>query len=158
MKKILMGGLLLTLAAGAWAADGGLTADVHARNAQFKAAWDKHDPQAMAALWTEDGDLINPFGRFAKGRAEVEKLFRDEHTGMMKGTTFNILSDSSREIAPDVAVGDWEAEITGMQGPDGPMPPLKNHITVVYVKRNGQWWVAAARPEMFPPTPGSEKK
>ena len=39
----------------------------------FAAAWDKHDPKAMAAFWAEDGDLVNPFGEMAKSRTEVEQ-------------------------------------------------------------------------------------
>lgn len=155
MKKILLGGLALFMAAtGLWAADGGTTAAVHARGQEFIAGWSKNDFKALAALWAEDGDLINPFGRVAKGRAEVEKLFQDEQTTVMKGSTFTVHSESIREIAPDVAIADWESEITGMQSPQGAIPPLKNHVTIVFVKKGGQWWVAAARPEAYLPPPG----
>jgi uncharacterized protein (TIGR02246 family) len=158
MKKILLGGLaFLVAAAGLWAADGGSTAAVHARGQEFLAAWAKNDSQALAAIWAEDGDLINPFGRVAKGRTEVEKLFHDEQTTMMKGTTFTVLSETIREIAPDTAIADWESEITGMQSPHGALPPLKNHVTIVFVKKGGQWWVAAARPEAYLPPPGAPK-
>jgi ketosteroid isomerase-like protein len=47
-------------------------------------AWNRHDAAALAALWHEDGDLINPAGRWAQGRAQVEKLFRDEQSTVMK--------------------------------------------------------------------------
>jgi len=157
MKKILLGGMLLAVATvtAAWAAEGAQVPALHTRAVEFKAAWDRHDPKALAAFWTADGDLINPFGRVAKGRAEIEKLFQDEQTGIMKGTTFNLLADSAREIDADAAVADWDVEITGMKGPDGAaMPPLKNHVTVVWVKHGGNWWAAAARPVMYPPPPG----
>jgi len=158
MKKILLGGMLLAVAAAtaSWAAEGMMTpAPLHARAVEFREAWNRHDAKALAAFWTADGDLINPFGRIAKGRAAIEKLFQDEQTGIMNGTTFTIVGDSDREIAPGVAVADWDVEITGMKGPDGAaMPPLKNHVTVVWVKRDGNWWAAAARPVMYPPPPG----
>lgn len=156
MKKMLLGCVVLAATAtGLWAAEGTQVPGLHARAEEFKAAWDRHDAKALAAFWAEDGDLINPFGRVAKGRAEVEKLFHDEQTTVMKSSTFNILSDSSREIAPGVAVADWDVEIAGVQGPGGAMPPFKNHVTVVWVKKGGQWWAAAARPESFPPPPGA---
>ncbi len=158
MKKILLGGLALLVAAtGLWAADGGPAAAVHARGQELAAAWAKDDAHGLAAMWAEDGDLINPFGRVAKGRAEVEKLFHDEHTTIMKGTTFNLVSETIREIAPDTAIADWDSEITGMQSPQGALPPFKNHVTVVFVKKNGQWWVAAARPAAYLPPPGAPK-
>ena len=153
MKKILLGGMLLAVAV-TTAASAQVPA-LHQRAEAFKAAWDRHDPKALAAVWAPDGDLINPFGRVAKGRAEIEKLFQDEQTTIMKGTTLHLNSDSSREVAPNVAVADWDIEITGMQGKDGTaMPPLKNHVTIVWVKHDGQWWAAAARPVVYPPPPG----
>ncbi|MFY9820015.1 MAG: SgcJ/EcaC family oxidoreductase [Thermoanaerobaculia bacterium] len=156
MKKILLGGMVLALAA-TTAVSAQIPA-LHARAEEFKAAWDHADAKALAALWTPNGDLINPFGRVAKGRAEIEKLFHDELNSLTKGTTFNIGSDSAREIAPDVAVADWDVEIAGMKGPDGAaMPPLKHHVTVVWVKRDGKWWAAAARPVVYPPPPGGPK-
>ena len=35
----------------------------------FKAGWNSHDPKAMAAVFAEDGDAIDPMGRKAVGRA-----------------------------------------------------------------------------------------
>lgn len=158
MKKMLLGCLLVAAAATSmWAAEGTQIAGLHERAEEFKAAWSLHDAKALAALWAEDGDLINPFGRVAKGRAEVEKLFHDEQTTAMKASTFNILSESSREIAPDVAVADWDSEVTGIQGPGGAMPPFKNHVSVVWVKKGGQWWIASARAAAFAPPPGAGK-
>ena len=56
--------------------------------ASFVTAWNKHDAKAMAATWANDGSLINPFGRLASGRAEVEKLLSEEHKTVMAGTTY----------------------------------------------------------------------
>src|SRR6266849_4002270 len=78
-----------------------------ARVKQVRAASD-----AFAAAWAPDGDLINPFGRWAKGRAEVEKLFTDEHTTFMKGTTYTISNYVVRFPSPAIAVVDWDGEIT----------------------------------------------
>jgi hypothetical protein len=73
----------------------------------------------------------------------------------MKGTKFVFVSDSAREIAPDVALADWDIEVTGIKGLDGAaMPPLKHHVTVIWVKKGGQWWAAAARPVVYQPPPG----
>jgi uncharacterized protein (TIGR02246 family) len=126
--------------------------------ADFTAAWNRHDPKAMASFWAVDGDLINPFGRWAKGRAEVEKLFQDEQSAVMKGTTYSTTSSSIRFLGPDVAVTDWDIAITGMRGPDGSaLPPFKPHLTIVMVRKEGHWACAAARPYEFTSRPDGAK-
>src|SRR5688572_17663078 len=55
---------------------------------QFQAAWNKDDTAAMAAMWAEDGTLINPFGTAAQGRDAVTKIFVDEHSGLFKATEY----------------------------------------------------------------------
>jgi uncharacterized protein (TIGR02246 family) len=130
-----------------------------ARADEFLAAWDKDDAKGLAAIFAPDGDLINPFGRVARGRAEVEKLFADEHATFTKGTHYNLTSLSTRLIGTDAAVQDWDIELTGMKGPDGSaMPPLKHHVTVVFEKKGGKWWALAARPAVPVPPPGPPAK
>lgn len=128
---------------------------ITARVMAFAAAWDKHDPKAMAAFWAEDGDLVNPFGEMAKNRAEVEQLFAGEHTGMMKGTTYAVKMRGVRMVAPGVAVATWDGVINGMTAADGsPLPPFDHLVTVVVVKKGGTWQTAAARamvPAQAPP-------
>ena len=119
----------------------------------FFAAWTHHDVKAMAATFAEDADIINPFGRVAKGRAEIEKLFAEEHAGPFKGTSYEA-TVSVRIMAPGVALGDWEATVTGMHDASGQaLPPFKHHVAAVYVKKGGRWLAAAGRPYAFLPPP-----
>jgi uncharacterized protein (TIGR02246 family) len=129
---------------------------VRAAGDAFAAAWNKDDAKVMAAGWAPDGDLINPFGRWAKGRSEIEKLFTDEHTTFMKGTTYTISNYMVRFPSPAIAVADWDGEITGMRGPDGKaMPAFKHHVVDVYAKKGNHWWIVAARALAYLPTPGA---
>jgi len=140
------------------APDTGSEAQVRARCQEFAAAWNRHDAKAMAGFWAPDGDLINPSGRMAKGRADVEKLFTDEQAGVMKGTTFTITGMTVRLLEPDIAVTDWDVEISGMQSPDGTaVPVLKAHVNSVMTKKSGQWWVFAGRPVIYQPAPASAR-
>src|SRR5437899_10384094 len=133
-------------------------AQVRARCQEFAAAWNRHDAKALAGFWAPDGDLINPFGRMAKGRADVEKLFTDEQAGIMKGTTFTITGMTVRLLEPDIAVTDWDVEISGMQSPEGTaMPVLKTHVNSVMMKKSGQWWVVAGRPVIYQSAPASAR-
>jgi uncharacterized protein (TIGR02246 family) len=130
--------------------------EVRAVSDEFAAAWNKDDSKAMAAVWAPDGDLINPFGRWAKGRAEVEKLFTDEHTALMKGTTYSISNYTARFPSPAVAVVDWDGEIAGMHAPDGSaMPAFKHHVVGVYAKKGNKWWLLAARAMAYLPPPAA---
>ncbi len=125
---------------------------------EFVAAWNKDDAKAMAAIWAPDGDLINPFGRVAKGRSEVEKLFTDEHTSFMQNTTYNVKNRSVRLIGSDAAVLDWDSDVVGMKAPDGSdLPPFAHHVTLVLAKKDGAWWVVCARPVTYIPTPGESE-
>ena len=122
----------------------------------FVTAWNKHDPKAMAAGWAPDGDLINPFGRWAAGRAEVEKLFSDEHTTVMKGSTYSLNNFKARFPSPAIGYADWDGEITGMQSQDGAaIPPFKHHVAALFAKKAGHWWIVAARAMAFLPPPGA---
>jgi uncharacterized protein (TIGR02246 family) len=129
--------------------------EIRQRVEAFAAAWNKHDATAMASFWTATGDLINPFGRTAKGRDEVLKLFQDEHNGFAKNSTFTLTNQSVRTIKPDVAILDIDSTITGITTPEGSAePPLKHHVTLVLAKEANQWMFVAVRPVIYAPKPG----
>ena len=149
MKKLVVSTSLLALIAlGNVQADQAKDEDaIRKRHGEFMANWNKHDAKAMAAMWAEDGDLINPGGIHAKGPAEIEKFFTEEHSAVMKGTTYSGTITDIRFAAPNVAVVDVDAVVTGMKAPDGTdAPPLKHHVTWVAVKKNRKWMALAARP------------
>src|SRR6476646_2002559 len=114
MKKLLLlpvlFGLIALPAAGA---DEKEDAAIQKRHDEWCAAWNKHDPKLMAAFFVADGDLINPFGRHAKGTAEIEKLFTDEQSGPMAGTTYSGTIENIRYLSKTVAIVDVAAEISG---------------------------------------------
>src|ERR1041384_666150 len=120
MKKLLLLPVLFGLIAlPAARAEEKEDAAIQKRHDEWSAAWNKHDPKLMAAFFVADGELINPFGRHAKGTAEIEKLFTDEQTGPMAGTTYSGTIESIRYLSKTIAIVDVAGEITGMKGPDG---------------------------------------
>ena len=130
-------------------------AAIEARMQEFATAWNAHDPKAMAATWAEDGDLVNPFGRSPRGRAEIVKLFEEEQGGVMKTSTYTVGASTIREIRPGVAVADFDSTVTGMTSPDGQaIPPFAHHVTVVYVKEGGKWSAKTGRAFQLLPPPG----
>jgi uncharacterized protein (TIGR02246 family) len=121
--------------------------------------WNKHDGKAMAAVFADDAVLINPAGRTAKGKAEIEKLLTDEHTGMMKDVTMAMTIASTRMLKPDVAFLDVDADATGMKTPDGKPLPGKHHVVAVAAKKAGKWWLQDLRAYAYvtPPPPPAQK-
>ena len=119
----------------------------------FAAAWNKHDPTTMAYFWSADGDLINPWGRKAKGLTEIQRLFQDEQNGMMKNTTYSVTAMSIRMLEPALALVDYDAEIANIALPDGTTGTFKPHVVFVMRKTNGKWWIVSARPYAFSPPP-----
>ena len=163
MKRAL--GILLTAAAAAAisvparGAEAGDKAAIERLGSDFAAGWNAHDAKKMAAVWADDGSLINPFGQKAQGRAGIEKFFEAEQAGPMKGTTYKIESTSVRELDPSCAVADWDAVVTGMMDPSGKaQPPFPHHVTAVCVKKGGHWQAAAVRGFAFQPVPGAPAK
>ncbi|MGE5180654.1 MAG: YybH family protein [Acidobacteriota bacterium] len=120
----------------------------------FAASWNRGDYKGTAAIFADDADFINPLGRVAKGKAEIEKLYKDELTTAFKGSRFR--SDCKagvRVIRPDVAVVTCSFEVTGGKLPDGKaMPPLDGIYTTTMVEAKGKWQVVAGRP-MIPFAP-----
>lgn len=155
----LTAGLAAAIPTSARAADSATKAAIERLDSEFVAAWNAHDAKKMAAVWADDGDLINPFGQKASGRAAIEKFFEAEQAGVMKGTTYAIESTSVRELDRNTAFGDWEAVVTGMTGPDGKaLPPFRHHVSSVFEMKGGHWKAAAVRAYEFKPVPGGPAK
>lgn len=158
MKKILVTSilLLLTLPAGVTETKAQARDEAAIRKvfADFAEAWGRDDAKSMASHWTEDGDLINPPGRRANRRAEVEKLLANEHATVFKGTHITFSEGTIHFVKPDVAVFTTDYEVPGAHGPNGNEMTAKGIVTSVMVKKNGKWWTFSARPMVPVTTPG----
>jgi uncharacterized protein (TIGR02246 family) len=128
----------------------------------FVTAWNKHDAKGMAAVFAEDGDSINPMGQLSSGRTTVEKAFAAEHAGPMKESSLKVNDEPVRLITADVAISDAEVTVSGAMGPDGKQgPPVDLHVTNIWKKSGGTWWIVASRPYLkmqAPPATASTPK
>lgn len=114
--------------------------------AQYTAAWNRHDPSAMAEFWTIDGDYMEPDGRHAKGRAEVEKLFTQEHQSVFKDSTLSLTIETVWFITQDVAMVDGKYDLSGVRDLEGQqLPTRKGHLTAILLREDDTWRVASGR-------------
>ena len=117
----------------------------------FVAGWNAHDPKAMASVYAEDADMIDPMGNLHKGRAAIEKAFTDDHkgTGPLRESTLTVNKEPLRFVTSDVAVTDADVTITNAYGPDGKKGgPMNVHVTTVWKKNGGNWQMFACRPHV----------
>lgn len=71
-------------------------ADLDSLAVAHDAAWNAHDPDALAALFVDQAVVVTPVGRRVEGRAAVRELFAEP--GPTKQTTSSSRVDSVRAI------------------------------------------------------------
>lgn len=121
----------------------------------FFAAWNTHDAKTMVSYWADDATLINPVGRAAHGKSEIEKLMADEQSTVFKASTAKLVDlKVTRSFGSGMAFCDGEMTLDGAVGPDGTaLPQMKLHLALIMEKKGAGWLVKDARPFMFLPAP-----
>jgi uncharacterized protein (TIGR02246 family) len=120
--------------------------EVRALTDQFVAAWNKHDPAALAAIWTENGDYAEPDGRTVFGRADIQKLFALEQGSVFKNSELNLVVERVKSIGDGVAIADGTYELFKATDPAGrPIGTRTGYFTNVLVKQGDGWKVSSAR-------------
>jgi uncharacterized protein (TIGR02246 family) len=118
----------------------------------FVEAFNKGDAKALAAFFTDDGDMIDQEGHPVKGRKAIEqaytKLFADT-----KGAKLFITITSVRVARPDLALEDGFTEVVPADGG----PPSSARYTVVHVKQEGKWMLESVREAIAVPPNNTER-
>jgi uncharacterized protein (TIGR02246 family) len=115
-------------------------AAIRAGSEAFVEAFNKHDAQAVAALWTEDGEYLDESGRRFAGRDAIEKGYAELFSSNPK-VVLKIAIDSLRLVGPSTAIEDGRAVTNptpaGAAGVSG--------YTAVHTKVDGKWLMASVR-------------
>lgn len=118
---------------------------------QFEEAWNRHDFEALKALWTIDGDHREPDGTVAKGRDEVGKLLAKEHMTVFKNSHIRLKIHGVWFITADVALVDGSYELGGVQDQQGnEVAPRNGQLTAVLLQEPQTGWRVAASRSMIP--------
>jgi uncharacterized protein (TIGR02246 family) len=119
--------------------------------ADFNAALNRHDAQAMASMCTEDADYLVIPGNDLVGRVAIEQYLRPLFNGILKSLTREASVQKIRFLRPDVAVLIGDYRTSGVVTANGPAPPSKGLYDWVLTKQDGRWLISLWR-EADPPT------
>jgi uncharacterized protein (TIGR02246 family) len=110
----------------------------------FVEAFDSGNAEAVANLWSEDGEYI--VGETtAKGRTTIQRLY-EEFFHTHPGARMEVRIDSIRSLAPTVALEQGTASV---RSPDG--QSSASAYTAVHVKQGNKWLMASVRESETPP-------
>jgi uncharacterized protein (TIGR02246 family) len=84
-------------------------------------AWNQHDAKAYAALFAEDGDVVNVVGWWWRDRAEIKRKLTDAFAFAFRESTLTITEVNVRFLTPEIAVAHVLWTMTGARTP--PMMP-----------------------------------
>lgn len=115
-------------------------AAIRAAAESFQKAFDAGDANALAAMWTAEGEYLTEDGRRVAGRDAIEKEYADFFK-QNKGARMTLHIDSIRLLSSDTAIEDGTASLS--ESATG--PPTMSRYSVVHVKQNGQWRMASVR-------------
>jgi uncharacterized protein (TIGR02246 family) len=114
--------------------------------ARWEAAWNRHDPAALAATYAPDAEAINLAGELFEGRAAFEKSLEELHSGKTQTSIWQTERTQIKFLTPEIAVVHVYANSRGDRNPDGStMRPRQVILTRVEVKREGQWLIVASQ-------------
>jgi uncharacterized protein (TIGR02246 family) len=112
--------------------------DVETRQA---AAWNHHDGNAYAALFTPDGDVVNVVGWWWKGRAEIASKLTAGFAYVFQESTLTITDVKVRFLSPDLAVAHVQWTMTGARTPPN-IPEPRQGIEIQVLRRvRGNWLI-----------------
>jgi len=105
----------------------------------------------MATYTTPDVSWVNIVGMWWRGRPAVQTAHQQIFDRMFKGVAFTPGAATIRAITPDVAVVNLYCKVGAFYPPDGvnrganKMGDDQNLLTLVMVKKQGQWLLTAAQ-------------
>ncbi len=106
----------------------------------FADAWNRHDMNAFAELFTEDAEFVNVVGLWWKGRSEIKAAHEFTHQTMFKNSSLSMQEIATRFPAPGFAIARCRWTLEGHVSPDGDALPLRNGILVNILEDvSGAW-------------------
>ena len=146
-SQTLVGALIVLMAGFGTPADGGQSArdeaEIRDLQSRQQEAWNRHDAKAYAALFADNGDVVNVVGWWWKGRSEIETNLTAAFAVVFRDSTLKINDVQVRFLARDVAVAHVRWFMEGSRTPTGIPEPREGIQIQVLQKRDRAWRIAA---------------
>ena len=113
---------------------------IRATAVAFEQAFDAGDAQALAALWTPQGDYVDENGMLSQGREAIEKKYASLFQ-QRPGMKMKIDVASIRLLGPNVAMEDGSAALISEEG----HAISASRYAAVHTKDQGKWLLSAVR-------------
>lgn len=105
----------------------------------YVAAFNKADSKALASLWTEQGELVNPDGKRAQGRQELETQFTEYFAGT-KDAKLELSNIAIELQSPSVALETGIARVL-VAGQE----PAETEYKAIHIKTAAGWRIDSVR-------------
>lgn len=106
----------------------------------FEQAFNKGDADAMAALFAENGEIVDEDENVVTGRDKIRARFVDLFKKYPKAT-MSVQVTSFKQLSPDVAIEEGLCATSLEPDEAGSFSPY----SVVHLKKNGKWQIATVR-------------
>jgi uncharacterized protein (TIGR02246 family) len=134
---------LLTAPLAGFASDSNVDAIRKLQTAQA-AAWNKHDADAYAALFTSDGDVVNVLGWWWRGRDQIQRKLSDGFAFVFRDSRLTITDVDVRILSPTIAIAHVRWTMDGAKTPPGaPQPPREGIQLQILTKQGHDWRIAS---------------
>ena len=110
---------------------------------QQQNAWNRHDAKAYAALFADDGDVVNVVGWWWKGRTEIEAKLTAAYAVAFRDSRLSIEDIEIRFLARDVATAHVRWSMEGARTPP-PIPEPRRGIQIQVLQKRGRVWRIAS--------------
>lgn len=104
--------------------------------------WNRGSGEAFASAFTGDGDLVAFDGTHFEGRGEIAPFHQELFDKWLKGSRLVGKVKDVRFLSPDVALMHAVGS-TVMRGKSEPSPERDSIQTLVAIRQDGQWRLAA---------------
>ena len=117
--------------------------DIRRLQARQQEAWNRHDAVAYAALFADDGDVVNVAGWWWKGRREIERQLAAAHAVVFRDSRLTIADVEVRFLTRDVAIAHVRWTMEGARTPPSIPEPRQGIQIQVLHKRGAAWRIVA---------------
>ncbi|MGA8537605.1 MAG: SgcJ/EcaC family oxidoreductase [Thermoplasmata archaeon] len=114
--------------------------EIQALVGQSMAAWNRHDPAAFSATFSEDADFTNWQGFGAQGRTAIERLHAPLFAGRFRESHMVADEVRVRMLREDLASVDVRSRQTGARDNGDQPRPERHALLTCIVERESAGW------------------